>query len=373
MKPFVFTRPKLRPARACARAVALAAAMFASSAQAWTCNWTGAVNSSGSNAANWNCIGQPGLVPGNGDDLVFPDTAANKTYTHDFGAPPPVFGQITFQSGYTVGGSVALRFMGDAVVSAPFDSQVLFSSTTPGSHLDVVDPTQGTGPAYFANVAVPLVRVGLAPSTHASAVLGTAANQDVLVGPGGRVSMASTFTAGQVLVYAGGTIAVSDPAPGSAPGTVIGSATVLSEFKLSPGAVLEYRAYPPGSFLPGSIAAQSALVVDNAELRVVLDDPTQPPALGAELRVFDYPSGTGASRFAGKPEGQVFAAANASGVFFRIAYGSPGEEVITLTRVAAPPPGPGGPAAIPALAPTGLALLSAAMAGVGLLRRRKRG
>ena len=62
-----------------ARLLIIVSALAAQSAFAVSHSWTGASSALWSNANNWS----PVAVPANGDTLVFPTGAANRTMTND--------------------------------------------------------------------------------------------------------------------------------------------------------------------------------------------------------------------------------------------------------------------------------------------------
>jgi hypothetical protein len=67
-------------------ALAFGMVLNASAAFAATCTWTGVVDGNWSNNSNWNVGGggcSNGPTSGRSDDLVFPDSAPNKTLTHN--------------------------------------------------------------------------------------------------------------------------------------------------------------------------------------------------------------------------------------------------------------------------------------------------
>lgn len=73
-----------------------------------TCTWTGTTNSNFNTSTNWSCSVDGTAVPGNGDSLVFPTTATNKTLNNDIASL--TVANITFsgaasQLGYTISGN----------------------------------------------------------------------------------------------------------------------------------------------------------------------------------------------------------------------------------------------------------------------------
>lgn len=371
-----------RPARVYAGMAVAAAMLMATTSNAWafSCTWGGALSSSASNAANWRSCAAPGGIPGAGDDVFFPDNADRRTFDNDF-AVPPTFRDVTFESGYTVSGGT-LKWSGEALISVPFTATANIDGSASSTPMQILDATQGLpGKAYFlgqftgspggtyvgnGSVNVPIVLTsGGSPYTA------------IVIGAGGRLSTADGYPSGSMTVKPGGTLALSDLIPGLAPPATLGGATVTGALGFESGAVLEYRAYPPGGYQSGRLLATSSVALNGATLNVVEEDPANPHPVGTLRTLVAYgdPSQL-TGTFAGLPEGATFAASNAPGVHYRISYGSAADPRITLTRMAAPvvPPGPGGDGtvAVPTLGHAGLALLSACMAGVGLLRRRRK-
>gem|GEM_PF-3508986 len=71
-------------------------------AAADTCTWTGATNGNWATGSNWTGCDNGG-VPENGDALIFPASAANRTNTNNIGALSVT--SITFNDTYTISGS----------------------------------------------------------------------------------------------------------------------------------------------------------------------------------------------------------------------------------------------------------------------------
>ncbi|MCX6792636.1 MAG: autotransporter-associated beta strand repeat-containing protein [Candidatus Falkowbacteria bacterium] len=78
-----------------------------------TATWTGAVNGNWSNGGNWS----GGVVPGAGDNLVFPNGASNLSNTNDL-IQNTIFNSITFLgSGYTLAGNDIILGQGVAGIT----------------------------------------------------------------------------------------------------------------------------------------------------------------------------------------------------------------------------------------------------------------
>lgn len=356
-------------------ALAAAALACASPAHAFTCTWTGAASSLANNAANWSCAGQPAnYLPTTGDDLVFPDNAPNAaSYSHNF-FPVPTFGNVTLGRGYTLNGN-GMLFNGTASVTGPLTSQVPFNGMGTGS-LTVTGGASANDLAYFQSNLMNIVNMTVGDASGpAHAYIANPSFAPITVQAQGRLGLAVNADVKALQVAANGTLVLSEPQPGFPPPGTLGGPKVYQQLLLDTGSTLEYRIYANGyesgfiAMQPGSIATLNA-----PTLRVILDDPSQPEPVGSEREIIRFPVGgyalTGA--FAGLADGATVQASNAPGVFYRVNYNTnPNYPAsVTLTRIAGgiPPL-----VAVPALAPAGLGMLSALVAGMGALRRRKRG
>ncbi len=86
--------------------------------------WTGASSANWNDAGNWSGLG--GVTPGMGDDLLFPDGAANLSNTNDFAADT-LFNSLTISgSGYTLAGNSIIIGAGAAGIT---DSSAAGSNT----------------------------------------------------------------------------------------------------------------------------------------------------------------------------------------------------------------------------------------------------
>ena len=182
--------------------------------------------------------------------------------------------------------------------------------------------------------------------------------------------MGTGASAGMLDVQTGGTLVISSPTPGAANGELIGSGTVSGATTFAAGSTLEYHATT--SFDPGKLTAQNGLNLNGATLRIVVEDPNNPDAIGLQRTLVGYGDASYLEgRFAGLPNnGALIEASNAQGVWYSISYGSATDAFIRIIRVTAPS-GTSGPAAVPALSTVGLGLLTAVVGSLGFLRRRK--
>lgn len=368
------------PLRPLAAAACLLLAGAASSAWAATCTWTGAASGNMSDTGNWNCPGGGGNLPGTGDTVIFPAGAATLSVNNDFGGGSPTFHDVSFAPGYALqGGTLNVGHL--FTIASPFTTSAPLDGAAIPYGAIQVNGSPATGWAYLGNTTnISSVTVGDGTG-QARAVLGSVTNPGlagqppVTVAGQGWLSLGSGMTANSLDVQAGGTLVVSEPPPGAAGGSQVGSATVTGATTLAAGATLEYRALT--TFDPGVLTAQGGIALNGATLRVVVEDPANPDAVGLQRTLAGYgDSSQLTGTFAGLPEGATFAASNAPDVYYQITYGSNSNAFIQITRVnkpAVPPGGGGGVASVPVLAPAGLALLSAAVAGVGVLRRRRAG
>lgn len=368
------TIPPFRHAALCAAAFVLAA--MHGQAQAATCTWTGSVSSAMSAAGNWaapcNASG-----PANADSLVFPAGAANKTVEHDVLAPLHRYEDVTFATGYTFSsaGGNPLYMGGHLNITAPF--------TAPAGEVDgdgaARVTVQGSGLAEIRTLAGMTGVDGIVVTGGTHARLGGATGMypgPIWVGGSSRFSAGQSVEATTLTVANGGTLAVSEPMTGAAPGSTVGSLTVTGTTEFSPGATFEYLAST--TYAPGHLVAQGGLALNGATLRIVVEDPANPDAMGYTRTLAGYSNAALLSgRFSDLPAtGALIEASNAPGIWYSISYGASSNPFVQITRVAAPqvpPPGPGGAAPIPVLGSVGLGLLSAAVAGLGALRRRRKG
>ena len=365
------------PLRPLAAAACLLLAGAASSAWAATCTWTGAANGNMNDTGNWSCPGGGPNLPGTGDTVIFPAGAATLNVNNDFGGGSPTFYDVSFAPGYALQGSV-LNFSHLAAITSPFTtSAILDGGAIPFGTIQV-NGSPGAGFAYLGDITdIGGVTVGNGAG-QAHAVLNSLTNPampgpaPITVAAQGWLSLGAAVITPALTVQANGTLVISEPPSGAVGGSTIGSATVTGATTLAAGAALEYRALT--TYDSGVLTAQGGIALNGATLRVVVEDPANPDAVGLQRTLAGYGDSSQLSgTFAGLPEGAVFAASNAPQVYYQITYGSNSNAFIQITRVSTPvvpPGGAGGPAAIPVLAPAGLALLSVAVAGVGVLRRR---
>lgn len=350
-----------------ARTLFFAALLAATQAQAETCTWTAAANANLSNAANWSCTGAV-TVPGSTDDVVFPANAATLSVINDFPIASPAFHTVTFAPGYTVGGNPLSSGL-ETVITGPFESTAPLNS----AGWLRVNGVAGGGLVHFRGSVYNAELVVGNGTASAHAVMDATSNAiPVTVASQGRLSMGAGVTAATLDVQSGGTLALSEPPPGAAGGSQVGSATVAGAVTFAAGSTLEYHALT--SYDAGRLIAQNSIALNGATLRIVVEDPANPDAIGFMRTLVAYgDSSKLTGRFAGLPaSGALIEASNAPGVWYSVSYGVNSNAFIQITRVAAPPPpAPGNPAAIPALAPAGLALMSVLVASIGLHRRRK--
>ncbi len=363
------------PGRPLARkAIAAATLLLAAQAQAAeVCTWNGNANGQLSQPANWACTGAVS-VPGTGDSVVFPAGANTSALVNDFMPIVPVFYDVSFAPGYSLNGddlnvshllTVANGFMNASAISGGNSASVQVKGVPNG---------QAT---WFKGSLSSMQSITVGDGTAAvNAVLNaTTGSPSVTVAAQGTLSMGTGATASTLDVQAGGTLLISKPLPGAASGDLVGSGTVSGATTFAAGSTLEYRALT--SFDSGKLTAQNGLNLNGATLKIVVEDLANPDPINLQRTLVGYGDASYLQgRFAGLPSsGALIEASNAPGVWYSISYGSASNAFIQITRVAAPvvqPGGPGGTAAIPALAPAGLGLLSALMGGVGLVRRRKR-
>jgi len=362
-------------ARTRRHAIALAASLaLAAPAFAATCTWSGAANSNMNDAGNWSCPGGGPNLPGTGDMLIFPAGAQTLTVNNDFIGTSPSFYDVSFAPGYTLQGST-LTYTHLLTITGPFTNSAAMDggmgalgtiqvNGAPGAGLTFLGTTTGIGGLTVGN--------GVA---QAHAVLGSVNPAlPITVAAQGALSMRQAVTATTLSVQSGGTLVISEPSPNNISGDTVGSATVTGATTLAAGAALEYRALT--LFDPGVLTAQGGIALNGATLRIVVEDPANPDAIGLQRTLVGYGDSTQLTgTFAGLPaNGALIEASNAPGVWYSISYGSNSNAFIQITRVAAPPPVvPGsGVASVPVFGPAGLGLLSALVAGAGALRRRKR-
>jgi len=359
------TFPPLHRTAACAAALALAA--LHGQAQAALCTWTGTGGTSAmTNTANWDCGGGPTT----GDSLVFPASAPSKSVNADLA---DAFVDATFAAGYDLSGTLRVRNLTD--IAAPFSAS---GAVIEGEYTGSV-AIHGSGLAEIGNldgIAAPgtiQVTGGAHARINATVVAGEG---PITLGAGSRLSAGQNAKASVLNVAAGGTLAVSEPPTGAVAGSTVGSLTVTTgTATLAAGSTLEYLAST--TYDSGHLVAQNGLALNGATLRIVVEDPANPDAIGFMRTLAAYgDSSKLTGRFAGLPAtGALVQASNAPGIWYSVSYGFNSNSFVQITRVAAPvapPPGPGGAAPIPVLAPAGLALLSALVGGLGLARRRKK-
>lgn len=354
-------------------ALAFASLLMAAHAQAAeTCTWNGSASSKLSLAANWTCTGAA-TVPGTGDSLVFPAGANTTALINDFLPIIPTFYDVSFAPGYALDGddlnvshllTVAGSFMNAPAIAGSNSAQVQVNGG-PGGQVTWFKGTLNN---------MQSITVGDGAAAADAGLNATSNTPPITVAAQGRLSMGTGTTASTLDVQAGGTLLISRPLPGAAQGSLIGSGTVNGATTFAAGSTLEYHALT--SFDSGKLVAQNGLNLNGATLKIVVEDPANPDAIGLQRTLVGYGDASYLQgRFAGLPNsGALIQASNAPGVWYAISYGSASNAFIQITRAAAPvaPPG-GGTAAIPALAPLGLGLMSALVAGVGMARRRKRG
>ncbi|MFT3777351.1 MAG: IPTL-CTERM sorting domain-containing protein [Ottowia sp.] len=359
------TTPPLRRAALCAAAFALAA--LHGQTQAALCTWTGAGGSNAtSNPANWDCLGGPAAT---GDSALFPASAANKTVYHDVLLVR--FDNVTIEPGYQASGE--LWYRGVLTVNAPFTGIDLIANGEDQGRAVI----QGTGLAEMgyvdwlgnspANIQITGGAHGRIRSSTSSYAVPLA------VGAGSQLSAGPSVQVGALNVAAGGTLAVSEPYTGAAAGGTVGSLTVTGAATFAAGSTFEYLAST--TYAPGHLVAQGGLALNGATLRIVVEDPANPDALGYTRTLAGYSNAALLSgRFAGLPAtGALIEASNAPGIWYSISYGATSNPFVQITRVAAPevpPPGPGGATPVPTLGHAALALLSLLMAGLVAIRKR---
>lgn len=360
------TFPPLRRTAICAAALAQAA--LHGQAQAALCTWTGTGGTSAmSNTANWDCGGGPTT----GDSLVFPASAPSKSVNADLFE---AFVDATFAAGYDLSGTLWVRNLTD--MTAPFSaSGAVISGEGTGSvtihgsglaEIGSLDSIEAPGNIQVTGDAHARI--------NATVVVGEG---PIIVGAGSRLSAGQAVKASTLTVAAGGTLAVSEPPTGAVAGSTVGSLTVTTgAATFAAGSTLEYLAST--TYDSGHLVAQNGLALNGATLRIVVEDPANPDAIGFMRTLAAYTDFALLSgRFAGLPAtGSLIEASNAPGVWYSISYGVGSNPFMQITRVATPampPPGPGGPASIPVLGPAGLVGLSALLAGAGARLRRRRG
>lgn len=354
-------------------ALAFAPLLIAAQAQAAeTCTWNGSASSKLSQAPNWTCTGAV-TVPGTGDSLVFPAGANTTSLINDFWPIIPTFYDVTIATGYYLDGddlnvshllTVAGSFMNTPAIAGGNSAQVQVNGGVSGQ----LTWFKGT----LNNMQS--IKVGGDASAGADVGLNATSNAPpITVAAQGRISMGTGATASTIDVQAGGTLLISRPLPGAAQGSLIGSGTVNGATTFAAGSTLEYHALT--SFDSGQLVAQNGLNLNGATLKIVVEDPANPDAIGFQRTLVGYGDASYLQgRFASLPNsGALVQASNAPGVWYAISYGSASNAFIQITRAAAPmvPPG-GGATAVPTLAPLGLGFMSALVAGVGVARRRRR-
>jgi len=356
--------PPFRRAALCAAALALAA-LHGQEAQAALCTWTGTGgNSNTSTAANWDCAGGPVM----GDSLAFPASAANKVVQYDSFI---TVADASFAAGYEVSGTLWFDNLLD--ITAPLTaSTAIFSGEGSGSV-----SIHGNGLAEInalANIEPP-DSIQVTGGAHARVTMtSSVAPAPIAVGTGSRFSAGQGVTASALTVAAGGTLAVSEPPTGAAAGSTVGSLTVTGATTFAAGSTFEYLAST--TYDPGRLQAQNGLALNGAMLRIVVEDPANPDAIGYMRTLAAYADSSHLTgRFAGLPAtGSLVQASNAPGIWYSVSYGVNSNAFVQITRVAAPAVPPSGPgvASVPTLGHAALALLSMVVAGVGALRRKTR-
>ncbi len=180
-----------------------------------TCTWTGATSNSWATGSNWSGCDNGG-IPEDGDSLVFPETAQNKTMSNNLSSLDLfAINSMTFNgTGYTLNGN-GFTITGITAITANESATINVDLTyNSGSHINIL-PASGrwltiTGTTTFALTSFYEVNVG-SPSFTGSVdfqgnISGDAAAQFIAVnGATAQVSGSSnTFQADLVGAEAGG-------------------------------------------------------------------------------------------------------------------------------------------------------------------------
>jgi hypothetical protein len=308
--------------------------------------WTGAVNNLWSVGGNWS----GGVAPVDGDDLIFPDTAANRTMTNDLTGLDLGFVRFTGDT-YNAGGNAVTLAEGlytDSTITWSIPATLTASQTfvNDGGALTVAGSIQLNGQTLTFDEGGVLLSGSLSGSGNV-----------VLSGVGFEHSGMSTFT---------GTFTLQDlshlnvPASGAITAAPVQGDGVVSGRGMLAAIALNGGAVAPGpspfgaccSNLPGRLSTGS-LTLDPGGLMVDLNGPLPDvnydqvavtgtvtldqtplqvflgvaPAPGQSFIIISN-DGTDPVRgtFVAQPEGQVFVA---GGTAFRVSYvGGDGNDVV---------------------------------------------
>jgi len=207
------------------RPLALLLALVSFPVFAATKTWNGSVSGSWHTAANWT----PSALPANGDDLVFPSGAANKTTTNDFPAPALQVASVTLSgSGYTLAGN------GIFLVGAITASYAVGSST-------VSLPVEVSGSQTFS-VTSQLASLAFSSGVQIDGGLG--------VGGSGSVTLSGVVSGPGGLTYS--------PSAATASLTLSGANTYMGPTGVNSGTLVVQNASALGSTGSGTIVALGA-------------------------------------------------------------------------------------------------------------------
>ena len=181
-------------------------------AAADTCTWTGTTSANWSVGSNWSGCDNGG-VPENGDTLVFPASASNKTTNNNLSSLQVA--AITFSgSGYTIGGNaftITSNLGITATQSATISANVTYNT---GSHVNFY-PASGTtltlsGSSAFSMSSFYETNIGTSLYTgtvdFTGNITGSSASQFIVVGGAKAIvrGATNTYTATQVGAEANG-------------------------------------------------------------------------------------------------------------------------------------------------------------------------
>jgi uncharacterized repeat protein (TIGR01451 family) len=357
-----FVRTRTRPVMALAAAMLLLGALLIVGAQparaATTRTWLGTIGSNWSTAANWT----PAAPPVNGDALIFPAVATNKTTTNDI--PALDLASLQFAGGYSVTG---LGFTVAAQIAANLGSGSNVSIAAP----IVLDADVTVTVTQFHTLTLAGQPVALDLGSHTATFAGDGQSEttgditgtgNILVAKGATLvlSAATTYSGatsvtGSTLALNGGSVSASSSVAVSAGGSfggvgsagplslagsllypgIFGSITTggISAPSLSLDAASTARFRLAGSAFPGSydhVSVNGPVALGSAQLDLVWDFE---PVVGEQFHLI-----TGATSltgtFAGLPEGAIF---SSHGRRFSITYlGGAGHEVVVTRLPAAP-------------------------------------
>jgi autotransporter-associated beta strand protein len=231
-------RSSQRPALALAALLVVSFGAFFADAHAATRTWTGSASNLWSAAGNWG-----GVAPVAGDDLVFPEGAANTTNVNDFAAGTS-FASIAVSGAYSIGGNAvtltaanALAFQSTANAGIQFTlpvttsnaAAVIATTQADGISLDVT-----LGPVTIAGGSLALPVDGSVANLHFAGAIGETSTASITkTGDGVANFNANNSYSGQTIVNEGylgvaANLALGTGTNTAADGTVVNAGGTLT-------------------------------------------------------------------------------------------------------------------------------------------------